>query len=88
MQRTLEQFLQPDTRLLLQDLQSGTSRRFQKLNEAIAQLIDDWSMISYTPLDYSDEDSIAYLLSQVLSPQCILPQESILLCADNIIEAS
>ena len=65
MQRTLEQFLQPDTRLLLEDLQAGTGARFRKLNEAIAQLIDDWSMISYTPLDYSDEDSIAYLLSQV-----------------------
>ena len=65
MQRTLEQFLQPDTRLLLEDLQAGTGARFKKLNEAIAQLIDDWSMISYTPLDYSDEDSIAYLLSQV-----------------------
>lgn len=63
--RTLEQFLQPDTRLLLEDLQAGTGARFRKLNEAIAQLIDDWSMISYTPLDYSDEDSIAYLLSQV-----------------------
>ena len=67
MQRTLEQFLQPDTRLLLEDLQAGTGARFRKLNEAIAQLIDDWSMISYTPLDYSDEDSIAYLLSQVQS---------------------
>lgn len=65
LQRTLDIFLQPDTRLLLEDLHGSTGPRFKKLNESIAQLIDDWSMISYTPLDYSDEDSIAYLLSQV-----------------------
>ena len=65
MQRVLEVFLQPDTRLLLEDLHGSTGARFRRLNESIAQLIDDWSMISYTPLDYSDEESIGYLLSQV-----------------------
>lgn len=65
LQKALEQFLYPETRLLLDELQASTGSRFRKLNEAISQLIDDWSMISFTPLDYSEEDSIAYVLSQV-----------------------
>lgn len=63
--KALEQFLHPETRLLLDELQASTGSRFRKLNEAISQLIDDWSMISFSPLDYSEEDSIAYVLSQV-----------------------
>jgi hypothetical protein len=66
-QKALEQFLHPETRLLLDELQASTGSRFRKLNEAISQLIDDWSMISFSPLDYSEEDSIAYVLSQVLN---------------------
>lgn len=77
LQKALDQFLLPETRLLLEELQAHTGARFRKLNAAIGQLIDDWSMISFTPLDYSEEDSIAYVLSQVcqLGPslqQCLL----------------
>ncbi len=69
MQKALEQFLHPETRLLLDELQASTGARFRKLNQAISQLIDDWSMVCFTPLDYSDEDSIGYVLSQVPSLQ-------------------
>lgn len=65
-QKSLERFLFPETRMLLEDLQAHTGARFRKLNAAMAQLLDDWSMISFTALDYSEEDSIAYVLSQVL----------------------
>lgn len=65
-QKSLERFLLPETRLLLDELHAHTGSRFRKLNAAMAQLIDDWSMISFTALDYSEEDSIAYVLSQVI----------------------
>ena len=65
LQKALEQFLIPEARQLVQELHLSTGPGFRKLNEAVSQLLDDWSMISFTPLDYSDEESIAYVLSQV-----------------------
>lgn len=70
MQVALETYLMPDARQLAKRLQEGTGPAFTRLNQAVLQLIDDWSMVSFTPLDYSDEDSIAYVLSQVHHPPC------------------
>lgn len=42
---------------------SGSS--FQRLNSAVAHLIDDFSMVSFLKLDSSDEDSVAAILSYV-----------------------
>ena len=38
---------------------------FQKLNKAVAQLIDDFSMVSFLKLDAQDEDSIGGVLSYI-----------------------
>lgn len=64
-QGALEKWLMPDARLLGRRLQDATGPAFARLNRAVLQLIDDWSMVSFQPLDYSDEDSMAYVLSQV-----------------------
>jgi hypothetical protein len=40
--------------------------RFHKLNNAISRLLDDYSMVSFHPLDISDEDSLAYVLYTVV----------------------
>lgn len=39
--------------------------RFHKLNNAISRLLDDYSMVSFYPLDISDENSLAYVLYTV-----------------------
>ena len=39
--------------------------KFRKLNEQIARLLEDYSMVSFHPLDISDEDSLAYVLYTV-----------------------
>lgn len=44
-------------------LMSGGS--FQQLNRAVAQLIDDFSMVSFLRLDVQDEDSVAAVLSHI-----------------------
>ena len=38
---------------------------FQQLNRAVAQLIDDFSMVSFLRLDVQDEDSVAAVLSHI-----------------------
>ena len=35
------------------------------LDRAVAALVDEWSMVAYVALDYSDEDSVGDVLAQV-----------------------
>ena len=44
---------------------AGGKRSFKQLNRAVAQLIDDFSMVSFLQLDVQDEDSIAAVLSHI-----------------------
>ncbi|KAJ5894003.1 GPN-loop GTPase 3 [Penicillium taxi] len=44
-------------------LMSGSS--FTQLNRAVAQLIDDFSMVSFLQLDSQDEDSVSAILSHI-----------------------
>lgn len=46
-----------------QALMSGVS--FAKLNRAVGQLIDDFSLVSFLKLDAQDEDSVASVLSYI-----------------------
>jgi hypothetical protein len=77
--RQFKRFLDPDTTLLdddddeneeesrdptdTKDLMRGKS--FNKLNKAVAGLIDSFSMVSYLKLDAQDEDSVAAILSYI-----------------------
>ena len=40
-------------------------RSFTRLNQAVAQLIDDFSMVSFLQLDVQDEDSVGAILSYI-----------------------
>ncbi|CAO3637764.1 unnamed protein product [Cunninghamella blakesleeana] len=72
-ERELERYLDPDPLLIAEEagrVTDGgevTSRmaKFQALNQAIVQLIDDYSMVSFIPLNITDEDSVEYVLSSV-----------------------
>jgi GTPase SAR1 family protein len=77
--RELKRFARVDVQLLLdnkeaedsansdpmskESLMSGGS--FDRLNRAVAQLIDDFSMVSFLQLDVQDEDSVAAVLSHI-----------------------
>jgi len=79
--RELKRFLDPDTSLLDDDpaddgVEEGTGdpqesqsmmrgSSFKRLNRAVAQLIDSFSMVSYLKLDVQDEDSVGSILSYI-----------------------
>lgn len=65
MQAALDEYLIPEASGLAQELDKNTSPGFRKLNRAVAQLMDEWSMVAFVALDYSDEESIGDVLAQI-----------------------
>ncbi|KAJ2557243.1 hypothetical protein EV175_001462 [Coemansia sp. RSA 1933] len=63
LRNNMDRYFDPDPFLLADDANMHTSTRFKELNEAIARLIDEFSMVSFLPLNVKDEDSVAYVLS-------------------------
>jgi GPN-loop GTPase len=79
--REMKRFIDPDTTLLDDDgnddddgdeagdpmeaksMMRGAS--FKRLNKAVGQLIDSFSMVSYLKLDVQDEDSVGAILSYI-----------------------
>jgi hypothetical protein len=64
-QTALDSFLFPEASSLAAELDRSTSPGFRRLNAAVAQLVDEWSMVSFAALDYSDEESIGDVLAQI-----------------------
>lgn len=62
---SLDRFLDTDLSVILPNLCAKMSGRFRALNQAIGELIDQYSLVSFLPLNPNDEDSITYLLSNV-----------------------
>lgn len=46
-------------------LSVSTGPRFRRLNASVASLLDEYSLVSFVPLDISDDDSIGGVLMQV-----------------------
>ncbi|KAI9342395.1 hypothetical protein BD770DRAFT_422055 [Pilaira anomala] len=71
--REMDRYLEPDPMLMTEEAgdvldgeqPSSRSLKFQALNQAIVQLIDDYSMVRFIPLNITDEDSVEYVLSHV-----------------------
>ncbi|POW18131.1 hypothetical protein PSHT_06166 [Puccinia striiformis] len=63
--KELERYLDPDPDLLLGEVNEKTNPKFHSLNQAISQLIQDFNMVSFLPLDITDEDSIGSILSHI-----------------------
>lgn len=61
----IERFLDPDPKSIIDDNEAWQNKKFQKLNEALAQVIDDYSMVQFLPLDSTNEDSVANVLLQI-----------------------
>lgn len=47
------------------DPPAGTRPQFYKLNNAICNLIDEWNMVQFLPLNPKDMDSLDIILQQV-----------------------
>eukprot|EP00967_Tisochrysis_lutea_P013547 scaffold15134_cov34-Tisochrysis_lutea.AAC.4 len=63
--RILEEFLEADASSLRERLDAGTRPAFFRLNSSICELLEDWSMVQFLPLDPRDTDSIDEILAQV-----------------------
>eukprot|EP01102_Stenamoeba_stenopodia_P004551 TRINITY_DN14852_c0_g1_i1.p1 TRINITY_DN14852_c0_g1~~TRINITY_DN14852_c0_g1_i1.p1 ORF type:complete len:270 (+),score=53.66 TRINITY_DN14852_c0_g1_i1:80-889(+) len=63
--QSMERFFDPDITYLLNSLTEETGERFRKLNNAIGTLIEDYNMVSFVPLDVTDEDSISLVLAHI-----------------------
>ncbi|OWM74593.1 hypothetical protein CDL15_Pgr005173 [Punica granatum] len=63
--RDIEDYLNPEPRILLSELNLRMAPQFEKLNKALAELVDEYSMVSFVPLDLKKNSSIQYVLSQI-----------------------
>lgn len=61
----IEEFLYPDTIRMAEELTRRMGGRFGKLNKAIGELLDDYGLVQFYPLDVSNQDNIASILLQV-----------------------
>lgn len=63
--RQLERFLEPDAHAIMGDIESNSNKfneKHRKLTEAIGKLIEDYSLVRFTPLNLKDQESIADVL--------------------------
>ncbi|ODQ80159.1 hypothetical protein BABINDRAFT_35363 [Babjeviella inositovora NRRL Y-12698] len=65
--RELKQFLNPDPMLLASDINEKTNPRFAKLNRAIANLVDDFGMVQFLPLNCNTKDDESNSVANILS---------------------
>jgi hypothetical protein len=64
----VESFLSPDTPKLRESLNQVhvlSSQRYRRLNDAICNLIDDYSMVQFVPLNWKDEESVELCLAHI-----------------------
>ncbi|XP_038899925.1 GPN-loop GTPase 3 isoform X3 [Benincasa hispida] len=63
--KDIEDFLNPEPQVLLSELNQRMAPQFSKLNKALIELVDEYNMVSFVPLDLRKESSIRYVLAQI-----------------------
>lgn len=63
--KDIEDYLNPEPRALLSELNQRMAPQFLKLNKALIELVDEYSMVNFVPLDLRKESSIQYVLGQI-----------------------
>ncbi|KAF2577022.1 hypothetical protein F2Q68_00003467 [Brassica cretica] len=61
----IEEFLDAEPRTMLAGLDQRMAPQFAKLNKALIELVEQYSMVRFTPLDLRKERSIQYVLSEI-----------------------
>jgi len=81
----LEAVLEPDAQSLLQALNAESHAWMRPMNAAIAELVEEYSMVCFTPLDVTNEESVEKVLALVdtamqygedVEPKDLLPEEA------------
>lgn len=63
--RQLDRFLEPDSHAIMGDIEANSNQfneKHRKLTEAIGKLIEDYSLVRFTPLNLKDQESISDVL--------------------------
>lgn len=63
--KDIEDYLNPEAHILLSELNLRMAPQFKKLNESLVELVDQYNMVSFLPLDLRKESSIQYVLAQI-----------------------
>lgn len=61
----LHRFFFPDPSLLAERLSAETKPKFYRLNQALVQLIDEFDMVNFIPLNLKKESSLVNMLSHI-----------------------
>ncbi|XP_049849764.1 GPN-loop GTPase 3-like isoform X2 [Schistocerca gregaria] len=61
----MEKYYDANVEMIISELHKTTPEKFYALNEAFAQVIDDWSLVQFVPLNIQDEESIANVLAHI-----------------------
>ncbi|KAK9460304.1 GPN-loop GTPase [Lipomyces oligophaga] len=62
--RQIKSFLTPDTSLIT-EINASTNKKWYDLNSALVQLIEDFGMVQFLPLESRNSDSVATILSYI-----------------------
>lgn len=60
-----KKFFETDSNSLLAEMKKRCPPRFHQLSTAISEVIDEYSMVSYLPLNVTDEESIGYIMQHI-----------------------
>jgi len=63
--KELKRYFDPDPELIVNEVNERTNPKFHSLNKAIVQLIEDFNMVSFLPLNINDEVSVETVLSHI-----------------------
>lgn len=61
----IERFIEADSDAIVTELKGSMHPRFRMLNEAMGQLLDEYSLVSFVTMNKEDEDSIELCLAHV-----------------------
>lgn len=60
--RLVEEYMYPDIDVLVTELSEQVAPRFARLNHAMANVLDQFSLVGFVPLDLTEDESLADLV--------------------------
>jgi len=60
-----EKYFDTDIPSLMEDIKTKTPTRYHNLNRAIAEVVEEFNMVSFLPLNIQDENSITLILTHI-----------------------
>merc|ERR1712194_22841 len=61
----VDKYLEADTDAIVADLKKNMHPKYKELNQAMAELLEEYSLVSFVALNKADEDSIELCLTHV-----------------------